>query len=245
MKKTLSVLLALLLLASAAGCSETTASPEETANTGSTAAASPEETEAETEDPGLDDGLPEVNYDGYGFHIAFFGGEDVNIEEETGEALNDAIFRRNQAMDERFGIQLEGVEYDDYNKATEAVKAAVTAGTNDFDAAFLHMVSASTAAAPSNQPRKVYPVLSGASGSVPTAMPTGTNSVSTASPSRIKRTVYRSAASSTPLASSLYPIQPSASPRGIACRNNITERSHAAPRTHFFMPFIKSTSLRW
>ena len=146
MKKTLSVLLALLLLASAAGCSETTASPEETANTGSTAAASPEETEAETEDPGLDDGLPEVNYDGYGFHIAFFGGEDVNIEEETGEAMNDDIFRRNQAMDERFGIQLEGVEYDDYNKATEAVKAAVTAGTNDFDAAFLHMVSASTAA---------------------------------------------------------------------------------------------------
>ena len=119
MKKTLSVLLALLLLASAAGCSETTASPEETANTGSTAA-SPEETEAETEDPGLDDGLPEVNYDGYGFHIAFFSGEDVNIEEETGEALNDAIFRRNQAMDERFGIQLEGVEYDDYNKAVSA-----------------------------------------------------------------------------------------------------------------------------
>ena len=147
MKKTLSAALALLLLLSAAACSENGSDDPGTAdNTPASISPVPGETETETEDPGLDDGLPEVNYDGYGFHIAFFGGEDVNIEEETGEALNDAIFRRNQAMDERFGIQLEGVEYDDYNKATEAVKAAVTAGTNDFDAAFLHMVSASTAA---------------------------------------------------------------------------------------------------
>lgn len=149
MKKTISAALAALLLLSAfASCSEgntDNADPQ----TGSQSAVTPSadiETEPETEDPGLIDNLPEVNYDGYAFRIAHFGGEDVNIEEETGEALNDAIFRRNQAVDERFGVHLEGVEYDDYNKATEAVKAAVTAGTNDFDAAFLHMVSASTAA---------------------------------------------------------------------------------------------------
>ena len=149
MKKTLSAALALLLLASAfASCSEgnqDNADPSAPVQTDASPSANLE-TEPETEDPGLVDNLPEEHYDGYNFRIAHFGGEEVNIEEETGEALNDAIFRRNQAMDERFDILLEGVEYDDYNKATEAVKAAVTAGTNDFDAAFLHMVSASTAA---------------------------------------------------------------------------------------------------
>ena len=146
MKKTIAALLALLLLLSAAaGCSN-----GKEAETGSdetpVSSPVPGETEPETEDPGLDDGLPEVDYDGYAFRIACYGGEDVNIEEETGEALNDAIFRRNEAMNERFGIKLEGIEHDDYTKTTEAVKASVTAGTDDFDAAFLHMVSASTAA---------------------------------------------------------------------------------------------------
>ena len=149
MKKTLSaVLAALLLLTAVSSCSEgnaENADPTAAAPTSAVSSADAE-TEPETEDPGLADNLPEADYEGYAFRIAFFGGEDVNIEEETGEALNDAIFRRNQAMNERFDIVLEGVEYDDYNKATEAVKAAVTAGTNDFDAAFLHMVSASTAA---------------------------------------------------------------------------------------------------
>ena len=141
------VLLALLLTLSVfASCSEKTDNEKgsDTPSAG-TADPVPGETEAETEDPGLDDGLPEVDYEGYTYHICFWG-EDVNIEEETGEVLNDAIYRRNEAMEERFDIVIEGVEFDEYNAATTAVKNAVSAGVNDYDVAFLHMVSAGQAA---------------------------------------------------------------------------------------------------
>ena len=99
----------------------------------------------ETEETEVPDNLPNVKYDGYTYHVASYS-EDIGVEEETGEVLNDALFRRDKAVEERFDILLEGVKYEDYNAATEAVKQAVTAGTNDFDCAFLHMVSASSAA---------------------------------------------------------------------------------------------------
>ena len=147
-KRALSILLsALLVLPLWASCSEKNAEegPKDSAGAPSASDAVPGEPEPETEDPGLDDGLPEVDYEGYTYHICHWG-EKVNIEEETGEALNDAIFRRNQALEERFDITVEGVDFDDYNAATTAVKNAVTAGVNDFDVAFLHMVSAGQAA---------------------------------------------------------------------------------------------------
>ena len=115
-RRGISVLSAILLSFSfLAGCSDKPEAPGETQ-----AAPDPiptvqeAETAAETEAPMPDDGLPEVDYGGYGFRIAYYIGETVTVEEEKGEALNDAIFRRNTALEDRFGIRLEGTDFADY-----------------------------------------------------------------------------------------------------------------------------------
>ncbi len=147
-RRGISVLSAILLSFSfLAGCSDKPEAPGETQAVPDPIPTVQEaETAAETEAPMPDDGLPEVDYGGYGFRIAYYIGETVTVEEEKGEALNDAVFRRNTALEDRFGIRLEGTDFADYTAATDAVKASVTAGTYDYDLSFLHMVSAAAAA---------------------------------------------------------------------------------------------------
>lgn len=143
MKRFTAILLALLLAVPVlTGCSDQTAQDNTAAPTadGETVA----EAEAEPEEV-LTDNLPEKTFDGYTFTVAEHE-EQIGIEEETGEALNDAIFRRDVAAEDRFDIVLVGQEFGDYNATTEAVKRSATAGTADFDCAFLHMVSAASAA---------------------------------------------------------------------------------------------------
>jgi len=72
--------------------------------------------------------------------------EKIGIEEETGEALNDAMFRRDKAVEERFDVTLVSLMENDGEAAVSAMKRSVTAGTDDYDCGFLHMVSASNAA---------------------------------------------------------------------------------------------------
>ena len=144
MKRTFCILLAVLLAAmSLAACSE---KPSDSPTDAMTPGSENETAEIpETEETEIPDNLPDVTYDGYTYRVASYS-EKIGIEEETGEVLNDALFRRDKAVEERFDIILEGVVHDDYTAATNAVKQAVTAGTNDFDCAFLHMVSAAGAA---------------------------------------------------------------------------------------------------
>jgi len=68
------------------------------------------ETESETSDIDL---LPEADMNGYTFHIlstdpATLWGYLVSImaEEETGEPVNDAVYRRNNAIEERYSIEI-------------------------------------------------------------------------------------------------------------------------------------------
>ena len=78
-----------------------------------TTANSPDSTEpAETTDARLsvDDGLPDVKYDGYDFRIAttYYGKNPaVSLyapEEASGDVVDDAFYARNQRVSERFGI---------------------------------------------------------------------------------------------------------------------------------------------
>ena len=88
-----------------------------------------EETETETEEI-LTDNVPELDFGGETVTIAgqkSDGCSDISSEEITGEVLNDAIFNRNAAMEERFNVSFAEPLATDYTTVSNAVKATVHA----------------------------------------------------------------------------------------------------------------------
>ena len=80
----------------------------------------------------LEANLPEVNYDGDTFtflvHEAdgngYWGSYEIFAEEETGEAINDAVYRRNRTIEDRLGIEIKEVRTNDVNSlATRTIRA--------------------------------------------------------------------------------------------------------------------------
>ena len=95
-----------------------------------------EETAAELSFPDL----PERHYEGYEFRI--LNTADGNItwlwtqltsEEETGEALNDAIFRRNRRMEEKLGINLVQISVGGPGDVLSRMRSSVQSGGDDYD----------------------------------------------------------------------------------------------------------------
>ena len=140
MKKSLSLILASVILACAAltSCSEK-AADETTADTTPTTAnaetAADTETETETEES---DRFADVNYGGKTFTV--YTSVDTNdatngdafirgTGEYTGEAINDAVYDRNNKVMDLLGINLEFVEANyDMNAATNQIKIQIQAG---------------------------------------------------------------------------------------------------------------------
>ena len=140
MKKSLSLILASIILACAAltSCSEK-AADETTADTTPTTAnaetAADTETETETEES---DRFADVNYGGKTFTV--YTSVDTNdatngdafirgTGEYTGEAINDAVYDRNNKVMDLLGINLEFVEANyDMNAATNQIKIQIQAG---------------------------------------------------------------------------------------------------------------------
>ena len=135
MKKTLSVLLALLmLLPTITSCAES----ETNTDAGTTDAAAaevaeevPEETEitrANTPDnlpSDLDFGGMDINF----LHIdSQKNRRELYVEEDTGDALDSAIFARNMAVEERLNIKIAPIPGDPASAAANAV----TAGIDDY-----------------------------------------------------------------------------------------------------------------
>ena len=102
------------------------------------------------------DGLGEYDFGGYEFRI-LGRSTDVHpqyIDSETinGELINDAIYVRNRAVEERFGIKIKSIvvfetapETDNAN-STPLVRKSVNAGEDICDIAMLHMMDAGTLA---------------------------------------------------------------------------------------------------
>ena len=134
--RVLAALLAAVILLSAL-CSCGTAE-EETGTTAATTADLPAVTEAETE---ITDDLPDdLNYNDDEIVIlsryreGWTSGE-IAVEKLIGEPVNDAVFERNKAVEERLGVKLVSVEepgdsaYNVTNKAALSVKS----GTHEYD----------------------------------------------------------------------------------------------------------------
>ena len=90
----------------------------------------------ETAEPEIKPDIPERDFGGYEFHILNGNMSEwmmiytVDAEEETGDALNDAIYRRNSAVEEQYNVSL--VEINDTSAHTMA-KKAVAAGDSQYD----------------------------------------------------------------------------------------------------------------
>ncbi len=103
MKRTLStLLLAALLISAFAACGEKPAG-----NTGDSAVTTAAETAAETE-ADIFEGLSAKTYGGKDYVILVREGVESQFyaEEETGELLNDAVYRRNMQVEDRLGAKI-------------------------------------------------------------------------------------------------------------------------------------------
>ena len=99
-----SFLLALLLILTSCG---NAATPEETAQTSE--AAPVEVPEEETDARNIKDDVPEFDFGSGSFRSIgqSSGNKDIYAAEETGEALNDAIYIRNRSIEERLNVVIE------------------------------------------------------------------------------------------------------------------------------------------
>lgn len=138
LKRIISSLLVAVMLILAA-CSE----PQNANSTDSSAASETDKaaqtTVEETTEP--KPSLPTVDYEGYEFRILLQGegaGEwrsrEVIAEEANGEALNDAIYKRNLAIEEQCGIKITGIEQNDY---AGVYRAAINASDDAYDTALI------------------------------------------------------------------------------------------------------------
>lgn len=138
MKKPLSLILALLMLAlSSCGGNETDTNTEISSESNETSAeiSESEETEAETLKLGLPEGL---DYNGAEIRILTPTAEagDSFITEVNGDLVNDALFNRDRTVESLLDVTLKPISYangPDYNK----LQQSILAGDNAYD--FMHL----------------------------------------------------------------------------------------------------------
>ena len=163
MKKKLSLILAMLMLASAVAltaCSDAGTDNTDTADAGTVTdtPSAAEETEAETDAAdaraAIPDDLPEKDFGGRNFVVL---GSDpgytqyIVSEELNGEIVNDAVYSRNLTIEERYNTTIShyipGATGADYGVTSSTVRNAVTAGDSEsFHLISYHVVEAGSIA---------------------------------------------------------------------------------------------------
>ena len=147
----LSVFLVTLFFAFSCGEKADAENPGGTAeNTGAEKAEPEKEAKKELPD------VPDSDFGGYKFNIYSKGpvfnewaSQDIGAAEETGEPINDAVYRRNRYIEGKYNVEI--VEVPSANgDMVAAVKKAVSAGDDIYDAAVPNMYNQATLAAGGN-----------------------------------------------------------------------------------------------
>lgn len=129
----LCLLAALLLFPSMTSCGGDTT--ETTTNTNVT---DTDTAESETDD-GLyvADYLPDVTYDGYEYRIYDYDEYPSDIEEPSGNIIDDAIYKRNMLIEEQYDIKFttDRRAYTKYEEVSVVVRNSAMAQSDDFDLA--------------------------------------------------------------------------------------------------------------
>ncbi|MHC1695846.1 MAG: hypothetical protein AB9835_11395 [Eubacteriales bacterium] len=89
--------------------------------------------------------LPKKDFEGYNFRIFYHDAEDhiseVWSENETGEILNDSVYKRNSVIEDAYNITITPVPADESNSVS-LLNASILSGSDDYDFALVHMVEA-------------------------------------------------------------------------------------------------------
>ncbi|MCL2518529.1 MAG: hypothetical protein FWF15_08210, partial [Oscillospiraceae bacterium] len=94
--------------------------------------------------------IPAVDYGGYKFTflvsvnatLASLIWNDFHAEEETGDVINDAVFRRNTFVEDKYNITINDIvrehnEGRERQGTVDLIKKSIAAGDNDYDAVML------------------------------------------------------------------------------------------------------------
>ena len=160
-KRWLSLVLAVLMLASvmiaAASCANNDDQPDSTVDTTTAAPSGGENTPADTTtaqaadtttEPFVEDDLPELNYNNTTFNFLAWkqGVQEYYAKDQTGDAVNDAIYYRNLEVENRLGVKLAYTEIKGNSSAfreyCQTVMTAVSAGDKSYDALACYLRSA-------------------------------------------------------------------------------------------------------
>ena len=143
-KRILALLLAIASAASITACGQDGGTKDTEAGDGTTVSDSVSE---EVSDTGISDGLPEKNYGGRTFTVATddYMLDDYMSDGETGDIINDAVYRRNTAIEDRFGIKLEVIS-DSYTGMSTKINQMIQSGDDSFDLIAQHACTAGTIA---------------------------------------------------------------------------------------------------
>ena len=76
--------------------------------------------------------------------ILAFNATDLGPEENSSDPLEDAVYRRNDALQSTLGIKLNLLHNGDFSSLSENVKMDVTAGAGEYHIVYQHMVDAAT-----------------------------------------------------------------------------------------------------
>jgi ABC-type glycerol-3-phosphate transport system substrate-binding protein len=143
MKKILSILLFSAVLLITVSCGNENADNSGT-DSGTSAPDTGEmtETAADTTDYKADY-LPENMYDGYEFRIIVPDAEiwdlttTANVEEETGDTVNDAIYKRNRLVEGKYDVKFKQITLPDLESLRMTFAKSTSAGSDDFDLCML------------------------------------------------------------------------------------------------------------
>lgn len=132
MKRKIALLLALLSAMNIAACGGTE-KPSETTPPQTESNTTPVTTE-------LTDGLPETDMDGFSLNVLHHNDEwltwaktQMRSDEENGELINDAIYKRNSYIEERFNCTLN---IEEIKQTSTVFRSLVMSGSDEYDIIF-------------------------------------------------------------------------------------------------------------
>ena len=140
MKKAIAIIMCVLISCVFFGCGEEAPASQPVSQTETVSAA--EETAAEETEPPMLQRFADADFGGYEFRIACMEAaigntnrfmQEIYVESENGDVINDAVFKRNMAVEEALKIKIVPVAYAG-GEVGQKVKKAVSAGDDAFDA---------------------------------------------------------------------------------------------------------------
>ena len=97
----------------------------------------------EQKDPrDIDDGLPDTDFDGREFRILTyeFLVDDYIADTENGGLINDAVFHRNRAVEERFGMTINTTNGGSNAAVKDITRSSILSGDDEYDLVINHMI---------------------------------------------------------------------------------------------------------